>query len=380
MKKIEFILVSVFLMTACSKEHLIKIQVTNPISIDRSGEMVELSWVQISENLGLKQGEQFVILDSTSSPIPYQLIKAGGQSVQSVIFPVTIQAGKSIRYTLKKGIPEKYSAQTFGRLVPERKDDFAWENNRIAFRMYGPALEATGEISNGIDLWVKKTDNLVIDKWYKDDLAGVASYHKDHGEGLDCYKVGRTLGAGAAAPFVNDSLWLGNNFISYEILDNGPLRTTFRLTYAPFNVNGHFVTETRTISLDANSQMNKIVEHFETDTTGFTLAFAIVTRPEEGGIKLFSASDAVMGYMAYAEPETENGRVFSGVVSATNFTNEIEASNHLLALGKYTTGTDYTYFAGGGWSQSKFSQPDDWFQYVESFALAVQHPLTLTLN
>jgi hypothetical protein len=47
-----------------------------------------------------------------------------------------------------------------------------------------------------MDFWAKKTESLIIDKWYKDDLAGVASYHEDHGEGLDFYKVGRTLGLG----------------------------------------------------------------------------------------------------------------------------------------------------------------------------------------
>ena len=48
--------------------------------------------------------------------------------------------------------PAQESAKVFGRHVPERKDDFAWENDRIAFRMYGPALEADGEISSGIDV------------------------------------------------------------------------------------------------------------------------------------------------------------------------------------------------------------------------------------
>ena len=31
--------------------------------------------------------------------------------------------------------------KVYGRHVPERKDDFAWENEYAAFRMYGPALK-----------------------------------------------------------------------------------------------------------------------------------------------------------------------------------------------------------------------------------------------
>ena len=65
--------------------------------------------------------------------------------------------------------------------------------------VYGPALKATGEISNGMDFWAKRIEGL-IDKWYENDLSGVASYHTDHGEGLDYYKVGRTLGLGMTAP------------------------------------------------------------------------------------------------------------------------------------------------------------------------------------
>lgn len=85
-----------------------------------------------------------------------------------------------------------------------------------------PALKATGEINNGMDFWAKRTEKLIIDKWYVNDLSGAASYHDDHGEGVDFYKVGRTLGLGMTAPFHNDTLCLGDNFVSVEILDAGP--------------------------------------------------------------------------------------------------------------------------------------------------------------
>src|ERR1700731_170737 len=49
----------------------------------------------------------------------------------------------------------------FGREAPERKDDFAWENQFVTYRVYGPALEATGEIASGIDVWSKRVPNFV---------------------------------------------------------------------------------------------------------------------------------------------------------------------------------------------------------------------------
>ena len=70
---------------------------------------------------------------------------------------------------------------TFCRFVPERSDDFAWENDKIAFRAYGPALRA-GTENSGIDCWLKRVDYPIIDTWYKEASEG-KSYHKDHGEG-----------------------------------------------------------------------------------------------------------------------------------------------------------------------------------------------------
>src|SRR5690606_36482298 len=130
------------------------------------------------------------------------------------------------------------------RYVPERMDDFAWENDRIAFRVYGPALEGTPGDADGMDVWVKRTDSLIIDTWYAS-----GDYHRDHGQGLDYYSVGHTLGAGDAAPVIDDSVIFPRHYSRYEILDNGPLRTTFVLYYAPWQVQHRMVRASKTIQL-----------------------------------------------------------------------------------------------------------------------------------
>ena len=73
--------------------------------------------------------------------------------------PLSAGNGKN-EYRITVGKPAHVDPMTYGRFVPERKDDFTWENNRSAFRVYGPALEATGEISNGMDL--SKTHNHML--------------------------------------------------------------------------------------------------------------------------------------------------------------------------------------------------------------------------
>ncbi len=377
MKKIGLFCVVCLLLAACSQTKKVDVTVTNSSAIDRSGELVEIPWQAVAGKLALAEGMQVIVTDPAGKQVPYQLVKNGAEQVQALLFPATVAAGQSAVYSVAPGTPETFEPRVYGRFVPERKDDFAWENDKAAFRMYGPALEATGEISNGIDIWVKKTDKLVIDKWYKDDLAGVASYHADHGEGLDCYKVGRTLGLGALAPYANDTIWLGNNYVKQEVLDNGPLRVTFRLTYAPFDVAGETVTETRTISLDAGNQLNKVSEHFAMQAPRMTVASGIVLRPEEGGVTAF---DAQGGYAAYAEPETADGIIYVGMVSPSSFTDVKTACGHLLALGEYGQDTGYTYYTGGGWSQAGFETPESWFAYVKDFAARVQQPLTVTVG
>lgn len=377
MKKIGLFLIACLMAASCTNAKKLAINIKNDSKQDRTKELVEVLWSDVSQKVTPAEGSQIIVLDAAGKQLPYQFIYNGGSNIQSVVFPATVAAGQSAVYTITTGTPEAFKAKVYGRLVPERKDDFVWENNKAAFRMYGPALQATGEISNGIDVWVKSTDELVVDKWYKNDLSGVASYHQDHGEGLDFYKVGRTLGAGALAPYANDTIWLGKNFIKQEVLDNGPLRFTFRLTYAPFDVNGKQVTETRTISLDANNQLSKVIERFDMDTTSMQVASGIILRPEEGGIKEFSAEE---GYMAYSEPNVKDkGIIFVATVSPVTFTEVKENCGHLLALNEYTKDSDYTYYTGGGWSKGGFATPEEWFDYVKEFAYDVQHPLTVSI-
>ena len=226
---------------SCTRE--LVVEVTNPTGLERIYETVEIPWAKVESALPGVAPQEVVVLTPDGDTLPCQAVTLGEETPQSLIFQISLIGDASEKYQIRKGRPAPPTPQVFGRLVPERMDDFAWENNLIGFRMYGPALQATGEISNGIDIWQKRTRDLVVDKWYKN-----GDYHTDHGEGLDCYKVGRTLGAGAMAPYLNDTVWLGNNFVESRILDNGPIRITFELTYAPYRVGDRPVTEKRMAS------------------------------------------------------------------------------------------------------------------------------------
>lgn len=383
MKKIILGLICSFVLlgsiSAASKQ--LQITITNPIGKDRVNEIVEIRKSAIVGKLSLKKGEKLIVTDSRSQQIPYQIVVNFDQQSDSLlIFPVTVKAYGKMVYTILKGTPEKFSAKVTGRLVPERKDDFNWENDRIAFRMYGPALQATGEISCGIDIWAKRTDKLVADKWYADEEAGKSTYHSDNGEGLDFYKVGPTLGAGAAAPFINDSIWFSKNFTDYQILDKGPLRITFRLNYDWFKIDGQGSARySRIISLDAGSQLNKIRQLNEFKVANLPLAAGIVLRnlPDEKII----TDKARKLYAIHAEPaDKENGTLFEAIVGVKPFSMITTKCEHLLCIQTVNPNTFFTYYAGGGWDKYGFKTFEDWTNYIQSFSDKLQHPLLISIK
>lgn len=365
--------------TACTEtQKTIRVTVVNPATFDREHEMVEIAWTTVCEKLSLQDGQSVVVHNDASEEIPCQLITEGNEVPVSLIFPVSLAGNGKNEYRITVGKSAHVDPMTYGRLVPERKDDFTWENNRSAFRVYGPALEATGEISNGMDFWAKRTDALVIDRWYKDDLTGIRSYHEDHGEGLDFYKVGRTLGLGMTAPYVNDSLWLGNNFTEYRILDQGPLRIAFELRYKPYNVQGFEVNETRRISLDAYSYLNRIEQIFEADTAEMTLATGIVLHAQTPEDIL---SDAENGIMACETPtDSINGTIYAGVIRPESFREIRTGHGHLLGISPYHTKTNYVYYAGAGWSKAGFDNFAAWIDFLKQEAIKIKQPLKINVE
>ena len=374
MKKYVFIIanalfVGVLLFIAVSCSSAKKITVHNTLDISREKEMVEVS----PEQLGLEQNSIFIIFDDKGLEVPYQILQNG-----NIIFPVDeITASASRVYSIKKGKPTPPTAKTFARFIPERKDDFAWESDRIAFRMYGPALKPEYP-SNGVDLWLKCTENLIIDKFYYDDLNNRKSYHVDHGEGLDCYKVGHTLGAGGVTPYKDGTLWTGNNFDHHKLIENGPLRSSFTLTYDSLKVNGASVKQTVTISIDAGSQLNKAVVKYETEED-IQIATGLFLHDVIGNIR----SDAERGYIAYGEVATSDagvpaGRNYVGVIAPPKSIVEItEQEQHLLIISSREK-EEFTYYFGGGWSKWGFPTDEDWFNYMKKKAETAYNPLEVS--
>lgn len=379
-----FALGTLLIASSCMKEKNLTVTVTNTTDILRNTEIVELVWDEIKGQINLNKGETFVILDEQGQQVTYQLVNYGNEEPQLLIFPVNVKANDKSVYKITKGKPEEFVRQAEVNFVPQRKDDISWENNRVAYRMYGPALEADPReslISGGIDFWAKRTPNMVTQKWYKDDLAGVKSYHSDSGEGLDFYAVGKTMGAGSAAPILGDTVYyISHNFQSHEILDNGPLRIVFKLTYAPYEAAGQEVNETRLVSLDAGSNLNKIIENYGHIKNSMTVGAGFPYYNNENII-----FNAPMGYMTYSQPEdVKNGTIYLGVVSDTELIESRILDKQVFAtmnyIPSYSEAGGMVYYSGAGWSKGGFPTFQDWTNYVKEFSFKIRNPLIVAVS
>jgi unsaturated rhamnogalacturonyl hydrolase len=145
----------------------------------------------------------------------------------------------------EKMIADDKTPRAYARLVPERKDDMAWENDKVAFRIYGPALRAGAEDS-GIDVWCKRVSYPILDKWYDADRLQPISYHQDHSEGYDGYHVGDTRGCGGLGLWVDGKLVTSDTYIAAEVFWTRPDVAEFKTVYEyPVRIGGKTVYENR---------------------------------------------------------------------------------------------------------------------------------------
>lgn len=385
------------------------VTVTNPLALERAGEMVEVPMSEVVAQLNLADTAQIVVLDVDGQQVPYQVTYD-----EKVIFPATVEANGTATYTIQPGEPEPFNVIACGKCYPERLDDVAWENDLGGYRAYGPGLQARGERGFGYDLFTKyNTTDPILEALYAEELnpekrAKIAelkktdpkaaaemqkaiSYHVDHGYGMDCYAVGPTLGCGTAALMDGEEIIYPYCYSSQEILDNGPLRFTVKLEFTPLVVRGDSnVVETRVISLDAGSYLNKAVVSYTNLKEAMPVTTGIVLREPDG----VTMADAANGYITYVDPTTDrsgaNGKIFVGAAFPAQVKdakvvlfNEKEkkerggADGHVLAISEYEPGSEYTYYWGSAWDKAAIKSIDVWNKYMADFAQKLQAPLTV---
>jgi unsaturated rhamnogalacturonyl hydrolase len=346
----------------------------NPLEEARFDEVVELP-LSADEAQAIAGGKsQLVVVDGrTGGFLPTQASAAGEPAAVLVQVSLLAHEARPVRvYRVAPGLrTPPVQPRAFGRFVPERKDDFAWESDHAAFRVYGPALAATGEISSGIDLWAKRVRYPVIDAWYKRN-----DYHKDHGEGLDFYKVGPSRGCGGIGLWKDGKLATSGNFKTERRIAAGPLRVSFELTYDAWGPEGAQVTESRHVSLDAGSNLSR----FDVKLSGGKgkLPVAVGIQRLNPGVPAHAPAKA--GWASTWETHESYGEIGCGVVLPGQTSAPVDAQGHTLLVTAQPAERPLTYFAGGAWSKGlDFQTAAEWNAYLAAFVRRQGAPISVSL-
>ena len=404
------------------------IVVNNPTSTPRT-ELISLSMNEVKAKLGNatpKKGETYIVKNKSGQQIGSQITHDG-----YLLIDASVRPHGSATYYVTIGKPYQQKVWATGALYKIRKDDIAWENDRCAYRVYGPALQRTGERSFGTDVWVKNTPDTVVYERYVKDMNGnikgdkidakvralqkqekseknkakaaalakqikalqaesnevdiLTSFHLDHGNGLDPYRVGATLGLGAPSLMVGKNQVLPYCYKDYRILDNGPLRFTVELTYNPSTVGDmKNVVEHRIISLDKGSNFNKMTVWYDGLTTPTDFATGFPIHEENTESKTFAKD-----YVSYADPtdniEVNNSQVFVGVLFPEGIDNtyyqlfdkkHYGATGHALGLKRGLKNQEkYSYYFGAAWSKYDVKSYAEWQIRIKEYLDALKTPL-----
>jgi hypothetical protein len=423
-----------------SPQYYIAIKVTNPSASRRDCETVEVKCQDLAAHnfgggiVGVMDGMSSRILDSqiynsnppegkiTHPPFPkpdkllFQVDLAPGETKTFYIFDAMIYVGGA---KVLPAMPPPI-VKTFARYVPERHDDFAWESDRIAHRMFGPALETWQEeplTSSGVDVWIKRTRNLIVNQMYS---TGV---YDTNGVSQDDFKVGKTRGCGGLGIWRDGKLYVSKNWRTYRVITTGPIRSEFELTYDAWDAgNGRMVTEAKRISIDAGSNLSRAESTFSSDDKSpLQIGVGFAERPGENVIvtdgspevnswqtstsKGLIVQNQSEGWMTYWQPQdfTKGTTAVTIVLPKNNvetFTNDIPnlpadklappthtmtegqpAIRNLLAIAPAEIGKPFVYYFGAGWDKSgDFPDAKSWNDYVRRFAERRDQPLQITIG
>lgn len=350
------------------------IQVTNPTDKNRT-EVISIPYTSFAKHFGVDT--IFSIRDKNSGQLlVHQLEKQGAATAKNVLIQVKIAPHSNLQLIVSKEKAAAVKSKTYARYVPERFDDFAWENDVVAFRLYGKALEGRSDDAQGMDYWSKRTEELIIDKWYKTE-----DYHRDHGQGLDYYSVGQTLGVGDMAIFLGDQVQYTKHYRQYQILDNGPLRTTFKLSFETQDFDGQQITLSKTISLDAGQNFNSVKLDLKNSSAKQTpIVLGLAKRNESLPKYDF---DPEKRTLTYWEPTIKDfGQTGTALIvpkGKINFLSNDKKQFLLKTVLK--NGKPFTYYNGAAWDKAgKITSFDAWEDLVEDYSETLQKPLKVKLK
>ena len=357
------------------------VTVRNPIDIARPSETIVLGAAELRTLLAVDDVRKVhVRAEGAGTDLLVQAIDTDDDGVfEQLLFQADFAPRQTRVFLLTVGDRQIATAadyKTYGRFVRERRDDFAWENDRIAHRMYGKELETFPRdklISSSVDVWTKRVRGLVINNWYMVD-----DYHHDHGEGADLYAAGATRGNGGTGIWAGGKLYPSANFRDSKVYAVGPIRVLFELTYDAWDAAGVKVSEKKRVSLDAGQNLDRFESHYTIEGNAANLAHAIGIRKLKTTAK---EPDSGRGILVTWEPVKEGGELGqAAIVNSAVVQDQAEDDLNYYILTKIEHGEPCVSYSGFAWTLAgDFKTAADWRRYVADFAARLRSPVEVQL-
>ncbi|HEY5799057.1 MAG TPA: DUF4861 family protein [Burkholderiaceae bacterium] len=388
---------ALFTASAAQAADQLAVTVQHDLAIGRPSETIAIPWTDVNAALPGALVQKIAVKDASGRVLPHQVTNVApqakdpqgvGAAYGELLFQHSFAPGeKSASFTVEKidGIAPPFPVKAYARYVQERLDDFAWENDKIGHRTYGPALGAPAPagvtkevlVTSGLDLWFKRVPYPIVDRWYN---KGHDHYHKDEGEGMDMYNVGKSRGAGGTGVWDGAKLHTSVNYSSWKVLANGPVRAIFELHYAAWDAAGVPVTEIKRFTVDAGQQLDRIDSTFQyAGDAPITVAVGLNKTPSDKGQNPVIGTKREGAVLLQWIEQARNGAFGTAVVvpGAQGFAQE-ELNDLILA--KASAGKPLRYYAGGAWSRAgEITTRDQWERLVADTAARAANPVRVSL-
>ncbi|MGO4379628.1 DUF4861 family protein [Pseudoduganella sp. RAF53_2] len=364
----------------------------------RPAETITVPWAEVNRALPGAMLQHIVVRDAAGKPLPYQVTnvlpeakdpQGKGIAYGELIFQHDFAAGEhSATFTVEKSdaLTPPFPSKVFARYVPERLDDFAWENDKVGHRTYGPALAAPAApgsgkevlVTSGLDIWFKRVDYPIVDRWYN---KGHDHYHKDEGEGMDMYNVGRSRGAGGVGIWDGKQLYTGRNYAAWKVLANGPVRAIFELSYEGWDAGGFRVSEVKRFTVDAGHYLDQIDSTFTfSGPAQLTAAVGLNKDPTDKGQSPVVTPGRAAGSLSQWVEQKSNGAFGVAVILPTASGYADDSLNELITA-PVVSGKALRYYVGAAWTRGgEFASKAEWDKYIAAETARVRLPLKINLS
>jgi pectinesterase len=382
---------------AAQAAELARITVSNDLDLARPSETIAIPWSEINRALPGALIQKIAVKDSKGNVLPYQVSnvkpqakdpQGTGVAYGELYFQHSFAAGeKQATFTVEKTdtVTPPFPAKTFARYVPERLDDFGWENDHVAHRTYGPALAAPDTagvgkevlVTSGLDIWFKRVSYPIVDRWYN---KGHDHYHHDEGEGMDMYNVGKSRGAGGTGVWDGKQLYVGRNYAAWKVLANGPIRTVFELSYDSWDAAGTKVSEVKRFTVDAGQDFDTMDSTFTfSGPAQLVVAVGLNKKPADKNQNEQIAVGRDSAALSQWVTQATKGAFGTAIVlpSATGTTED--ALNELI-LAPVESGKPLRYYLGAAWDRAgHVKTAAEWQEKVKFQTARAAHPLKVSV-